>query len=49
MRTVTEHYEILRKDFGIMDSIRFTADHFKMKAIDVAEELGLTNYFILNH
>lgn len=32
--------------FGVLDSIRFTANELGMKAIDVASALGLSSYFM---
>ncbi len=43
---IAKTYEILRETHGVMDSIRFTADLLNMSAWQVADELGLSNYYI---
>jgi len=39
-------YNEFRKDHGILDSIRFTARELGMKPLNVANELGLVDYYL---
>jgi hypothetical protein len=48
-RQVIDRYQVLRAlKFGVMDAIRMTAKSEGLTAWDVAELLGLSNYFISN-
>jgi hypothetical protein len=46
MANIRTVYDTHRLHYSVMDSIRFTASELGVSALDVALELGLSNYFI---